>query len=451
MSLLRQGKALVLTMYLGESDQWQGKPLYAVIVQLLREQRCAGATVTRAIAGYGAGSRLHTQGTFHWSSDAPVVIQVVDQPARLRRLLPKLQELLSGGLMTLHEVEVLKYTHARRRGLPTKLPVSQVMETAITTVQLDTPAAAVITELLEAPFRALPVVDEHQHLQGIISTGDLINAGLLPVRRGVARTALELGALTAETVAAPHAPGQSHEVLARDIMNRQVRSVMVDTPLSEAAGLMVETGLKRLPVVSPDQILRGMLSRTDLLQVIVTSPLMSQEASSATQPLGRTNPLSSLPVQQQPIVAYMQTEVATVEEQTPLAEVIDALILSPQKRVFVVDNEGRIQGVISDTDVLTRLQEEVRPGIVHLFTNWARGKQGHVPTGALRTHTGKARVAADVMNQDVITVTETTSVQETIERMMSTGRKILPVLDAHRHLKGVVGRSDLLHLLIEEG
>jgi len=95
MSLLRQGKAQVLTIYLGESDQWQGTPLYVAIVQFLREQGCAGATVMRAVAGYGAGSRLHESGGWQWSSDAPVVIQVVDQPDRLRRLVPHLQEMLS--------------------------------------------------------------------------------------------------------------------------------------------------------------------------------------------------------------------------------------------------------------------------------------------------------------------------------------------------------------------
>ena len=203
MSLLRQGKAQVLTIYLGESDQWQGTPLYVAIVQFLREQGCAGATVTRAVAGYGAGSRLHESGGWQWSSDAPVVIQVVDQPDRLRRLLPHLQEMLSQGLMTLHETEVLKYSHARRRGLSSKLLVRQVMETTISTVAPDTPVPVVVNLLLAAPFRALPVIDSQQRLQGIISTGDLINEGLLPMRRGLVRTALELDDLTAEAIEAP--------------------------------------------------------------------------------------------------------------------------------------------------------------------------------------------------------------------------------------------------------
>jgi CBS-domain-containing membrane protein len=116
------------------------------------------------------GARLHESGGWRWSSDAPVVIQVVDQPDRLHRLLPHIQEMLTGGLMTMHEIEVLKYTHARRRGLPTKLPVRQVMETSIMTVKLNTPVSLIVDLLLDAPFRALPVVDEQRRLQGIVST-----------------------------------------------------------------------------------------------------------------------------------------------------------------------------------------------------------------------------------------------------------------------------------------
>jgi CBS domain-containing protein len=102
---------------------------------------------------------LHESGGWRWSSDASIIIQVVDQPERLRRHLPSIQEMLGGGLITLHEVEVLKYSHARSRGLSAKLPVRQVMETAIITVRPDAPAATIIDVLLDAPFRVLPVID----------------------------------------------------------------------------------------------------------------------------------------------------------------------------------------------------------------------------------------------------------------------------------------------------
>lgn len=447
MSLLRQGKTQALTIYLGESDQWQGKSVYVAIIQFLRERGCAGATATRAIAGFGAGSRLHEEAGWHWSSDAPIVIQVIDQPERLRRLLPHLQELLSGGLMTLHEVEVLKYTHAQRRGLPTNLPVRQVMQTALTTVGPNLPIAKVTTLLLDAPFRALPVVDEQGHLQGLISTGDLINAGILPGRRGLVRTALQLDSQTAETMEVPLEQAKQRDGTAEVLMNRKVRTIRPETSIREAAEVMLTTGLRRLPVVDADGRLLGMLTRADLLQVVVTSPLMSPQAASATQPLPRMKSEGLLPAQQRPIAEYMLPAEATVHEHAPLTEVIDALILSPLKRVIVIDEAEQIKGIISDVDVLAHMQAESRPQLVHLLTRWTRSSTRR-PSGVLRA-VGKTQTAADVMNPEVVAVTESTTAQETIEQMMATGRKVLPIRDAEGRLKGIIGRSDLLRILLE--
>ncbi|MBE3561709.1 MAG: DUF190 domain-containing protein [Ktedonobacteraceae bacterium] len=451
MSLLRQGKALALSIYLGESDQWHGMPLYVAIVQFLRDQGCAGATVTRAITGYGAGMRLHESGQFRLSSDASLIIQVIDQPERLHRLIPHVQEMLSGGLMILHEVEVLKYTHARRRGLPAKLKVRQVMETMVTTASPDTPVFAVIDALLSAPFRVLPVVDEQRRLQGIISTGDLITAGVLPVRRGLVRAARELDEQTAEAVEAPLVQARQSSRTAQDVMNRQVRIVHPDDPVREAARVMLESGVRRLPVIERDGTLAGMLTRADLLQLIISSPLMSPHAASATQPLPRTGMLpSSTLAQQRSITEYVNPDVATVDIGTSLDEVIDALLLSPIGRVIVVDEQRRVKGVISDIDMLERLQAEQRPSLLSLFTNRARDKSGRPASGALRARFGQGQVAADVMNSQVVMVSENTSVQEAVEKMIATKRKVLPVVDTAGRLTGIVGRSDLLRVLLGE-
>ena len=450
MSLLRQGKAYALTIYMGESDQWYGAPAYVAMVQYLREQGCAGATVTRAIEGYGAGARLHESGGWRLSSDAPLVISVIDQSARLRRLLPHLQEMMSGGLMTLHEVEVLKYTHAQRHGLPTKLLVQQVMEAAITTVGLDTPVASIVDLLLSAPFRALPVVDAQHKLQGIISTGDLIRAGVLPMRRGMVRAALELDSSTAEAVEAPLEQARQSELTASDIMNRQVRSVAPIVSVREAAQIMLETGLRRLPVAENDGTLQGMVTRADLLQAVLTSPLMSPHASSGTQPLQRVKTAADTLTQQQPISNYLNSDVATVDASDTLDTVIDALLLSPLKRVIVLNEKQQVVGIISDVDVLAQMREEARPGLLKTLANWTRSKSGKLSTGALPALGGNVRVAADMMNRNVITVAASATVQEAIERMIRSGRKILPVIDEEQRLVGTVGRSDLLRILVEE-
>jgi CBS-domain-containing membrane protein len=451
MSLLRHGKARVLTIYLGESDQWQGLSLSSAILQLLRDEGCAGATVTRAIAGYGAGARLHDSQTWQWSSsDAPLIIQVVDQPARLQRLIPQLQEMMQGGLMTLHETNVLKYTHARRQGIPTRLPVRKIMETAVVSVGPDTHVSTIVEMLLQVPFRALPVVDAHDRLCGIISTGDLINAGLLPMRRGVVRKARELDQQLAVTLAASLQAAQQSGQTAQDIMNPQVHTIGPDQPIKEAARILIDTGVRNLPVVDAAGILRGMITRADLLQAIRTSPLLSPEASSATRSLSRTNrPLEELPPQQQPVTTYLNTDVATVREETPFAEIIDILMTSPIKRVIVVDPEQHVKGIISDVDVLARLQEEGRSHLLETLAQWARGKPLHLSWGTPHAAGKKAQVAADVMNRAVETIAETASVQDATGLMMDTHHKILPVVDQQQRLLGTVGRSDLLQVLLE--
>jgi CBS-domain-containing membrane protein len=445
---LRQGKAQMLTIYLGESDQWRGRSLYVAIIQLLREQGGAGATVTRAVAGYGAGARLHEQKGFQWSSDAPLIISVVDQPARLQRVIPQLQEMMNGGVMTLHDVDVLKYTHARRQGISGKLPVRQVMETNVTVVHLDTAVSTVVNVLLAAPFRVLPVVDEQQKLQGILSTGDLINADLLPMRRGLVRTASELDQPTADAMEHALERAEHSTLTAQDIMNRQVRTIAPDQSIQEAARMLIETRLRNLPVIDTSGILLGMVTRADLLHAIRTSPLMSSDASSATQPLQKTHPLPRLSLQQQPITVYTTREVVTVEEGTPFAEVIDALVTSPIKRVLVVDADRRVKGIIGDVDVLEGIEENARPGFLAVLSDWTRGKRSRMPTGALRSSSGKPRVAADVMNRNVVTIADTATVQEAIERMMATRRKVLPVIDQEERLVGTVGRFDVLRILV---
>jgi CBS-domain-containing membrane protein len=156
-----------------------------------------------------------------------------------------------------------------------------------------------------------------------------------------------------------------------------------------------------------------------------------------------------VPAQQQPVSAYVSSDVAAVGEQMPFFEVIDALTISSVKRVIVVNNERKVVGIISDVDVLARMHEDVRPGLLNALKGWARGKPMRLPTATLRTQPGKAGIAADIMNRDVVTVTETTTVQETIERMIATKRKALPVVNIEGQLVGIVGRSDLLRVLVE--
>jgi uncharacterized protein len=103
------GQGLLVRIYIGESDQWEGRPLYRAIVGLLRDRGIAGATVLRGIEGFGANAHLHTSRILRLSEDLPVLIEVVDQEDRIRAILPELDGMVSDGLITLEKVEVLAY------------------------------------------------------------------------------------------------------------------------------------------------------------------------------------------------------------------------------------------------------------------------------------------------------------------------------------------------------
>lgn len=104
-----EGPGKILRVHIGESDTWQGRPLYQAIVRRLREQGLAGATVLRGIEGFGAHSRLHTARILRLSEDLPIVIEVVDREDRIRDALPILDEMVTEGLVTIEDVEVLVY------------------------------------------------------------------------------------------------------------------------------------------------------------------------------------------------------------------------------------------------------------------------------------------------------------------------------------------------------
>ena len=102
-------EAMLLRIFIGESDKWNHKPLYEAIVLKARESHLAGATVLRGPMGFGKASRLHTAKILRLSMDLPLVIEIVDSEEKIRAFMPALDEMIGGGLVTLEKVEVVHY------------------------------------------------------------------------------------------------------------------------------------------------------------------------------------------------------------------------------------------------------------------------------------------------------------------------------------------------------
>lgn len=108
-----EGKAKVLAIYIGESDSWHGKPLYAAIVEKARLSGLAGATVQRGIMGFGCNSRIHTASILRLSEDLPIVVTIVDSPERIDLFMTQLHEMVSEGLVATWDANVEMYRHSK--------------------------------------------------------------------------------------------------------------------------------------------------------------------------------------------------------------------------------------------------------------------------------------------------------------------------------------------------
>lgn len=419
------GLAKKVTVYIGESDKWERKPLYIAILELLKREDCAGATVTRALAGFGAESRIHTASLVALSTDLPLVIEWIDSPARVERVMPHLRGLVSEGLITVHDVEVVTYAHRRLRELPATTRVQDVMSREVHNVGPDTPLAEAVEMLLARNYRTLPVTDETGRVVGILTDGDVLErAGLLSISAQRELTASEL---------AQHLQAlRDQRLTVGEVMSRPVVTVAGSEVVADAVQRMVERDVKRLPVVDEQGQLIGMLSRLDVLRALA-------------QPSVAEVPRPALPAGSHVSVGeVMMIHVPTVKQDAPLAGVVDLLVSVAQRRVVVVDDERCVVGIITDGDLLKRATEPERLGILHALVE--RVPVGKKPAGVRL----QQRTAADVMTPQPICVHPDTPLSAALQLLLEHRIKRLPVVDQEKRLVGLLGRGGVLQALSRE-
>jgi PII-like signaling protein len=108
-----KGKARLMRIYMGESDKWQGEPLYDAVLKRLRLMDISGATVYRGILGYGAKGRTHKSKKLHMGHDCPIMVSVVDTEEKLTGVLDALEPMMRDGIIVLSDVDVIRLVHSR--------------------------------------------------------------------------------------------------------------------------------------------------------------------------------------------------------------------------------------------------------------------------------------------------------------------------------------------------
>jgi PII-like signaling protein len=109
-----EGERVLMRIHIGESDKWHGKSLHEAIVEMLRREGFSGATVLRGVGGFGGSSVYLTDKLLRMSQDLPVILEVIDSAEKIDQILPRLDEMVLGGLVTLEKVRVVLYRAAKR-------------------------------------------------------------------------------------------------------------------------------------------------------------------------------------------------------------------------------------------------------------------------------------------------------------------------------------------------
>ena len=104
-----------MRIFIGEGDRYEHKPLYEALVELLRKEGFAGATVLRGVCGFGANRVYHTQKLLDLSADLPLVVEAVDTQEKIDAIMPRIDSMMRGGMITLEKVTVLRYSHAEKK------------------------------------------------------------------------------------------------------------------------------------------------------------------------------------------------------------------------------------------------------------------------------------------------------------------------------------------------
>jgi CBS domain-containing protein len=420
-------QARMVSIFLTEKERYQGRPLYTAICEYLRANGATGMTMFRGVEGFGVHQQVHTTRIEMLMYDLPILIEWIDSVEQVDRLLPDISDMVTEGLVTLQPVTVVKHAIRDLRPISGIQTVADMMTREPKFVQEATPLAEVVELLVWRLYRALPVVDADKRVVGIVTNGDLVQRGGLNLRTELLHT------LQPEDLEHQLARLAEHGRTAADVMSSDVVTVKGYSPLSDAAHIMASRKLKRLPVVDQDDRLIGIISRVDVLRTLTLHPVLE----SGNQVMESNVSFDS------PVAEIMNPAAPVVDVNAGLPEVLDTIISTRLNRAVVVDDQLRPLGVITDAELMRRLDPQHHSGLINALMRHMPFV-GNSPEAREDDHFFSGKRAGDLMISPALTITESTTIVEATRLMLERQYKILPVVDAAGRLVGIIDRADLL-------
>ncbi|EPR43948.1 putative signal transduction protein with CBS domain containing protein [Desulfovibrio sp. X2] len=400
----------ILRIFLGETARHEGRPAYEAVVEEARSRGLAGATVLRGVAGFGADSRIHTDSILRLSEDLPVVVEIVDVPERIQAFLPRLEALLPEGLVSLSKGKGAFHLPLRVRDVMSAKPVTvspaapvadvvrlllergvkavpvvdkgrpvgmvtggdllnrssmglrldihdrlpkdmqdellrglsatglaarDVMTSPPVSVNLCATVPEAAQMMADRRLKRLVVVDDAGDLAGVISRSDVL------------RTYSRAATLPTALPCLPPALARA----AADAMFRDVPACRPDTPLRQVLEMILQNPLRRVVVTDEDQTILGIVLDGDLIARYAREKHPGLLHSLARLLSGGGAPGSEW---RGTAADVMHEDVITVQETTPLPEVLRIMLHNHVRRLVVSDDAGRLKG-IADRDTILRL------------------------------------------------------------------------------------------------
>ncbi len=414
-----------IEIFTSEEARYRKKPVADTIMQYLKELKIAArCIVTRGVAGCYESGELSTGRIEILSFNMPIRIYIVVPAAETERVLDGLNGLVTDGIVALHDLNVL--THRTRNAFfPRQLLVRDVMTHNPRKVAADTLLSDAARLLLSSVFTGLPVVDPDNRPIGVITQGDLIRKGGLPLRLGLLAESNQ-GRRDALL-------NQLPSLRVDEVMTSPPVMIAAERPLTEAVAWMLERDVKRLPVVNEKGHLTGMLSRLDIFRTVMRESPDWNAFKAQKIEVAHLKRVEDI----------LRRDVHRVLPETPLNEVIRLIDVNDIQRVAVVDDDEKLLGLISDRDLLRYFKPE-QEGVWHLLAKVKHTfEQEACRTGDLQKCLVETTAGA-VMTTELITVKEEMLIEEAIALMIDKGLKRLPVIDTEGRFKGMISRDSLL-------
>jgi CBS domain-containing protein len=408
-----------IDIFTSEQARFRNQPVADAVIEYIRGLKIAArCMVTRGIGGCSESGEITTGRLEVLSFNLPIRITIVLPAAAAEQVLEGLDGLINDGIITLQDLTVVSHK-AANTFFPRQLAVRDVMTAKPVSIGADSPLSEAARLLLSSIFTGLPVVDPSGKPLGVVTQGDLISKGGMPLRLGLLAAS---GQNDREAVMTALRQQQVQE-----IMTTPAVTIEEERPLTEAVDLMLSKSLKRLPVVAKGGRLVGMLSRLDIFRTVMRET--PDWAAFRSQKIEVHNLRT--------VQDILRRDTSTVAAETTIDKVIQMIDGNDIQCVAVVDDEGKLIGMIADSDLL-RFFKPDPDGMRTLFARFIH-PFSQDPVRRLADTT-----ASQVMRTDVHKVPENMLIEEAICLMTIKRLKRLPVVDERDHFLGMISRDSLL-------